>query len=181
MEFQEITLADFIQNVLPSVGHNRTQLLSMAVVQEGAVVMKEGREAGRGKDLLYHNVDDHYKITLSSIQAYFAENPRPKQALSVQDENKALKARIEELEKRVGKEKGVTLKPSLGTAPKAEEGDVVKTYSKDEIPPKDENIPAKKLSETDFKSKLREELKGVKSPSVKAITSVKKKDIPKGN
>ncbi len=175
MEFQEITLADFIQDVMPSVGHNRNQILSMAVVQEGAVVIKEGREAGRGKDLLYHHADDHYRITLDSIQAYFAENPRPKQALSVQDENKALKAQVAELEKRVGTGSAKT------PIDKTMMAEPAPADAKDEIPPKDENIPAKKLSETDFKSKLRDELKGVKSPSVKAVESVKKKDIPKGN
>lgn len=168
MEFQEITLADFIQDVLPSVGHNRTQLLSMAVVQENAV-----REGGKGKDLLYHNVDDHYRITLNSIKAYFElpENPRPKRALSVQDENKALKAQVEELEKKLGKEEEVTPGPIVARKD-AESGP--------EIPPKDENIPVKKLSQTDYAKKLAMELGKAKSPSAKAVSLAKKKDIPKG-
>lgn len=170
MEFQEITLADFIQDVMPSTGHNRTQVLQMAVEQEEA----DGKKLfdgtiPKGRDFLYHHVDDHYRVTLSSIKAYFVENERPKRALSTKDENAVLRAKVAELEKKLGKEKGVV--PGPTTKP---------TATKDEIPERDEDIP-KKLSQTDFAAGLREELKGVKGPSAKAVASAKKKDIPKGN
>ena len=168
MEFQVITLADFIQDVMPSSGHNRTEILTMAVGQENTERRKEPGEEGpvkMGADLLYHHVDEHYRITIDSIRAYFVENPRPKKALSAEEENKALKAKVAELEEKVGKEKAVKPGP---------------TVAKDEIPPKDEGIPAKKLSQTDFAAELRKDLKGAKSPGVKAIASATKKDIPKG-
>ena len=181
MEFQSITLADFIQDVLPSTGHNRNQILTMAVAQEEAVVIKEGRNAGKGKDLLYHNADEHYKITLDSIHAYFAlpENPRPKRTLNTQEENAALKAEVAELKKQIGATGSITApSPTKSLDIKIEDGG---TVAKDEIPPKDENIPIKKLSQTDFAAKLRGELKGAKSPSVKAVASASKKDIPKAS
>lgn len=162
MEFQEITLADFIQDVMPSAGHNRNQVLQMAVRQEGD-----------GKDFLYHHVDDHYKITLDSIQAYFVENPRPKKALSAQEENEALRAKVAELEKRLGKEEN-NIKPTPT-------GVRVTGVGQAEIPPKDEGIPAKKLSQTDYAKDLAAELKKAKSPSAKAVASAQKKDIPKAS
>lgn len=177
MEFTEITLADFIQDVLPSAGHNRTQVLQMAVGQEGAEVIKEGRKVGVGKDLLYHHVDDHYKITLGSIQAYFAENPRPKKTLNAEEENKALKAEVAELKKQVAVIPGPTTKPPID---KAQMAKPASADAKDEIPPKDEAIPPKKLSQTDFASKLRTELKDKKGPSKEAVAGAKKKDIPRG-
>lgn len=167
MEFQVITLADFIQDVMPSSGHNRTEILTMAVGQENTERRKEPGEEGpvkMGADLLYHHVDEHYRITIDSIRAYFVENPRPKKALSAEEENKALKAKVAELEEKVG----------TGSAKPAS------AVTKEEIPPKDEGIPIKKFSQTDFAAELRKDLKGAKSPGAKAIASATKKDIPKG-
>ena len=179
MDYQEISLAAFLPEALPLTGHNRTQILSMAVNQEVAVVIKDGRNVGKGKDLLYHHAEDNYKITLTSIKEYFSDpnNPRPKRVLNVQDENTALKAEIAELKKQVGKEKGVVPGPTKPvTETKARTG----ATGEAEIPPRDDDIPVKKLSQTDYAKKLAADLKDKKGPSLKAVASAQKKEIPKG-